>query len=58
MKKQIPSRLSGEEITPATLYVEESLTVITGTERMKLLKQTPMELNWKLVQQLPNKIFD
>lgn len=45
VKKQIPSRLSGEEMTPATLYVEESLTVITGTERMKLLKQTPMVLN-------------
>lgn len=40
MKTQIPSRLSGEEMTPATQYVEKSLTVITGTEGMKFLKQT------------------
>lgn len=47
MKKQIPSRLSGEEMTPAILYVEERLTLITGTERMKLLKQVPMILNYR-----------
>lgn len=39
VKTQIPSRLSGEEMTPATQYVENSLTVITGTEGMKFLKQ-------------------
>jgi len=55
MKKQIPSRLSGEEMTPATLYVEESLTVITGTERMKLLKQTLMRILKEVVPRLSNK---
>jgi len=42
-------------MTPATLYVEESLTVITGTERMKLLKQTLMRILKEVVPRLSNK---